>query len=106
MGGHVAFMERMAQNLSTAATGLAEEMAGARSRRGRKPVQGAYAGFIASIAHAVKDDGIKPSRAGKFLKISCEIFEAAGVHPLPDGAIRFFIETGWAEDMRARGLCL
>lgn len=94
LGAHAVYMQRMLCILSTAAAKAASEVAGGRELSelgGRKSTLGAYSGFIAGLGVICKGVGIRAGRGGDFERICGLVFECAGVHSKPEGALRRYL---------------
>jgi hypothetical protein len=105
LGAHIVYKQRMACNLALAARSAAEGIEQRDGKAGRKSVLPAYSGIIAGIAVALKADDIVPGRGGKFEKICEVVFECAGVHAKPEGAIKYFLKN-MHSGYKQRGRCL
>lgn len=95
LGAHAVYMQRMLCILSAAAAGASVNVSGGRMLAdlgGRKPTLGAYAGFIAGMAVIVKGAGICAGRGGDFERICGLVFEFAGIHSKPEGALRYYLK--------------
>ena len=102
LGSHAVFSDRVTIHISEAAKNAANRSEKRDGRSGRKSVLGAYAGFIAGVAFAMKQEIIQVGRNGNFEKICNAIFEAAGVHAKSEGAIKYYLKNMHAE-YKSRG---
>lgn len=78
-----------------------EKIAGAGQKGGPRSLLSTYAIFISNMALVVcVKDKITPGRGGDFEKLCNWVFEAAGVHAKPEGAIRQFMKMNGREMSR------
>lgn len=96
LGARAVFMQRMLCILSAAASEASGLVSGGRALAdigGRKSTLGAYSGFIAGLAVIVKEAGIRAGRGGDFERICGLVFEFAGAHSKPEGALRYYLKN-------------
>ena len=99
------YIERIASHLAAAAKNATDRTEKREGRTGRKRVVGAYAGFIAGVAVALKVDNVKAGRNGEFERVCNVVFSAGGVPAKPEGAIKYFLKE-WHAEYQLRGHCL
>lgn len=87
--GRVGHIGLEVENLANAARAELLEMGDAGSKGGRKATLRRYGMSIGAISDAAK---MPVGRGGPFEKLCAAVFEAAGVHAMPEGAIREMLE--------------
>ncbi len=80
-------------SLREAARDACEALGDDGSKGGRMPTLEHYSKTVSELAERVKYDGITPGRGGKFEILCTAVFAAAGVHALPEGAIKHYLAS-------------